>query len=155
MKIKDVMNREVVWVNATDSLVEAYSVMHEFHFTNLPVVSASRKLVGLISLRDVIRNSTLDGAEIIPENRCVKDVMREDGISIRPGETVAFAANSMIHQDLDCMPVVNLSNELVGIISSTDLLNLSCSVKDEEVLGERVSSALTEQGEDDIDSLFI
>jgi CBS domain-containing protein len=58
---EDVMNRTVVALDEGDRLGDAAYAMLQGGFRHLPVVDADRRLVGMVSLRDLLRPALLDG----------------------------------------------------------------------------------------------
>ena len=53
-----------------------------------------------------------------------KDIMNADIISIDPEETVDQVMEQMIERGISGLPVVDMSGQLVGVITEFDLLNL-------------------------------
>jgi len=51
--VAEIMTLEVDWIDARASLVEAMSKMHAGGFRHLPVMDRSRKVVGMVSMRDI------------------------------------------------------------------------------------------------------
>lgn len=55
----------------------------------------------------------------------VRDLMTENVVAVRPGDTLATLRNLMTERDVRHMPVVNGDGELVGLVSERDLLRHS------------------------------
>jgi CBS domain-containing protein len=53
----------------------------------------------------------------------VADLMQIDLVTIRPDATVAEAATALAHHRLSALPVVDSNGRLVGVLSTTDLVN--------------------------------
>ncbi|QHS21704.1 magnesium transporter [Virgibacillus sp. MSP4-1] len=83
------------------------------------VVNEDKKLVGVISLRDLI---------ISEEDRAISDVMSDRIVSISVGEDQEEAAKMMRDYDLLALPVVDFQQHLLGIITVDDIMD----VMDEE-----------------------
>jgi len=61
----------------------------------------------------------------------LKDVMVTDVVSVRPGDTVREALSLMTQNRVSAVPVVNGHGRCVGVLSTTDLLNLTEELEDE------------------------
>lgn len=79
------------------------------------VVSSQRKLIGFISLKDLI---------LAHPNCKVSDLMQTDVIYVTAEEDQETAANLISKYDFLALPVVNNSHELLGIITHDDALDI-------------------------------
>jgi CBS domain-containing protein len=112
---------------ARTSLADTFE---RFHFHYLPVLDGKR-LVGLVSQRDILE-ATVSGVDRSPaaqarearflERNFVRDLMKTRVLTARPSDTVAVAAGRMLDSRVDALPVVDERNELMGIVTSHDLL---------------------------------
>ena len=78
------------------------------------VLDADRRLVGFISLRDLI---------LARPNALVGDLMQEDPISVRIEEPVDEVVQKLARYDFLAIPVVDDHNRLVGIVTHDDVLD--------------------------------
>mgnify|MGYP000053935164 FL=1 len=79
------------------------------------VINASRKLEGIISLKDIILSK---------EDKKIEDLMEKDFISITTTEDQEEVAEIFKKYDLLAIPVVDLENRLVGIITVDDIIDV-------------------------------
>lgn len=79
------------------------------------VVDQDRKLVGVISLRDLI---IADGEEII------SDLMSDRVVSVSVGDDQEQIAQMMRDYDFLALPVVDFQNHLLGIITVDDIMDV-------------------------------
>ena len=79
------------------------------------VTDKSRKLVGLIHLKDLVINS---------EDRLLKDIMDEDVISVNTLMDQEKVAEIIKEYDITSVPVVDSENKLVGIITIDDIIDI-------------------------------
>ena len=63
----------------------------------------------------------------------VADIMATDIVSVRPGDAVHEALELLLANHVSALPVVNRRGRCVGVISATDILNLTQEVEDELV----------------------
>ncbi len=123
MRVNDVMRRQVVTMSPATSLREAHAKMRKNNFRHIVVVEG-KEIVGILSDRDVFIRSTkgLTGLDVplIP----LVEVMTTSILTCRAESTVASVAELMVAAKIDALPVVDGLGNLVGIVTSTDLLNV-------------------------------
>lgn len=123
-QIKDIMSSEVISIDPDLGLNVALETMRANGIRRLPVLSKTRRVVGIISRADaeigVAKASealSLDpGAMPI-----VRDVMADFVHTIGPEDSVAKAAITMVNQEIGCLPVVDADHHVVGIVTESDL----------------------------------
>ncbi|QFG00520.1 CBS domain-containing protein [Psychrobacillus glaciei] len=114
MNVKDVMSKEVVTCNPQDYVNEVADQMRTLDIGCLPVLS-NKKLVGMITDRDIVTRSVAKDAK-----SKVEDVMTKSIISVSPDDSTAEASIIMARNQVRRLPVVE-NSELVGFISLADL----------------------------------
>lgn len=115
------MSRRVVTVRSDAAVSAAVERMRRFGFSALPVVNARHRLVGVVSLLDVLRHRESGGTDADP----VDDVMNPDVLAMPPTASPAVVAQRMrSHGELRVMPIVERGT-LVGIVTRSDLLRTS------------------------------
>ena len=68
------------------------------------------------------------------KNLLVNDLLSDDLLTINEEEDLVIAANKMIKNKISGIPVVDSNNNLVGIISKTDVVRALSIVKPHEKL---------------------
>ena len=117
MRAKDVMNKEPYILYGEDTILNASKFMKTERTRNLPVVDKSNKLIGLITLREII-----EGLVRNADKALVKDAMVKEVKAIEPDTPLKGAIQVMLLNKFGCLPVVDKNKKLVGIITETDLL---------------------------------
>lgn len=117
MKMKDITNSISDFLFENDSLIEASNHMKTNRIRSLPVVNKNKKLVGLITHREIINGILSGKSELI-----VKDSMIEP-ISATPNLSIKAAVEIMVNNRFGCLPVVDFENTLVGFTTEIDFLN--------------------------------
>ena len=82
---------------------------------NCFIIDRERKLKGIISLKDLILSD---------ENMLVSDVMETNIVSVKTFEDQEKVADLFKTYDLISMPVVDVENRLVGIITVDDIVDI-------------------------------
>ena len=117
MRAKDVMNKEPYILYSDDTILNASKFMEKERVRNLPVVDKDNKLIGLITLREII-----EGFAQKTEKALVKDVMVKEVKAIEPETPLKGAIQVMLVNKFGCLPVVDNNKKLIGILTETDLL---------------------------------
>jgi CBS domain-containing protein len=123
-QVKGNMIKHVYYVEERDSLKYAYELMEQEQFRHLPVLE-DKKLVGILSDRDILLSSTTDekGTIEVPDV-AVGEAMTRHPLTCRENTCISDVAAVMIERKIDCLPVIDARRKLVGMITSTDLLGL-------------------------------
>jgi CBS domain-containing protein len=141
-RVEDVFTKEVVAVNAEDSVQDALRLMVENHVSALPVVNGKEACIGILSATDLMGltrdlNDDLSAMQVVeftPQSlidrvaeqdfgrRRVNELMTEVVETVGPEATLAAAARAMLWHQVHRLPVVDERQRLVGIISTTDIM---------------------------------
>ena len=115
MLVKRTMSKNVVSVSVPGNREKVLDLMRKENKAVLPVVKEDTNiLVGLVTRSDLINN---------PDEEQIAMLMSRDLVTVNPGDDVVVAAQQMIDNDVRRVPVVNEDGELVGIITSFDLVS--------------------------------
>src|SRR5687767_7065285 len=105
MKIQDVMTREPRSVTPETSVQEAARLMKEESVGIIPVVDASRRLIGVITDRDIALRIVAEGKDA---NTSVRDAMSSDQLkTCRPDEDIDSAMETMASEQVRRIPIVD------------------------------------------------
>jgi magnesium transporter len=85
---------------------------------------ATRKLLGVVSLRDLI---------LAPRNALVRDLMEEEVQTLRATDDRERAAQELARYDFLAMPVVDDEGRLVGIVTHDDVIDVVVQEATEDV----------------------
>lgn len=131
--VADIMTRDVNVVSEEDNLESVQLDMDLFRKRHLPVVDGKR-LVGLLSHGDMLRmsvgslerNSVTDSINAQHKADCfVAEVMTTDLTTTTPETPLAEAAEKLAASHHGCLPVVGPGDELVGIVTEHDFVQLA------------------------------
>ena len=105
-------------VQISQKMSEVHRLVVENQIHHVPVVDG-RKLVGMISTTDIIRlNITVSNAD----DWAIEKVMKKNLVTIEINDTVRKAAHLLSDGMFHSLPVIDKDNNLIGIITSTDLI---------------------------------
>jgi len=125
MNIGTVCNREVVFVHKQASIPVAARLMREHHVGDLVVIqekTGKRIPVGIITDRDIVLEVIAEGVAM--DDVTVGDIMSNHLVTAREGDSLLDTIKLMRAKGIRRLPVVNDDNELVGILSVDDLIDL-------------------------------
>jgi len=149
MKIKDVMNKDVIICAPDDTLGHLADIFKKNHISGIPVVEKG-KVVGLVSETDLIKlfkipeysndlwlPSPFEIIEIPIRNLVkleetkkflenmklspVKDIMTRTVHAISPDQDLEDASTMMVKYDINRLPVIE-NGKLVGIVARSDII---------------------------------
>ena len=134
--VAEIMQPSPITVRTDDGMDMTEDLMSLGRVRHLPVVDGER-LVGVVSLRDLLAHSLSRALEFEPRERRVflksvdvRKAMSERLITARPDTPQAEAAALMLRHRIGCLPVVDAGGALVGIVTETDLLRAAYLEKD-------------------------
>ena len=129
MLVKDYMRSAPYTVMPTDLVSIAYERMQETHICHLPVISDERKLVGILTDRDIRRAAASTEPHLatheltyLLEKMTVATIMTTQVYTTHRDIAVADAGQLFLDHKFGCLPVVRQDGTVEGIITVTDLL---------------------------------
>lgn len=143
-RVKEVMAKDVVYVDPKDTVEEALTLLIENRVSALPVVDGHRHCVGVLSATDLLGLARELGEEVSDLTRVseasrtwllekleqhgmakqlVQEVMTVDVVSTNPEATLAEAAREMVRNRVHRLAVLD-DKRLVGILSTMDILEV-------------------------------
>jgi len=131
MSIDTIMTTDVITVRPTENLETARALMHDNHIHHLPVVDGDKKLVGLVTLTNVL--AATDSILRDPDNRLhardifIKDIMVTDVATVDERVSMRQAALFLEKHRIGCLPVIK-SGKLHGIITDTDFVGVAINL---------------------------
>ena len=146
LKIKDVMTTALLIGEKTQTMRHIQALMRENKITGVPIVE-DNKLIGLVSIEDII--SALDKGYI---DSLVEERMTKNVIHLQDDMPLSFAISYLNKYRYGRFPVLNKDNELVGILTSTDVIRNLLIEMNREVL--RLEKIHKEGGENPVPSPF-
>lgn len=113
--VKSIMSKQLKTINAGSTIKEAYDLMEEFRIRHLPVLNEDGEISGVLTYKDVLADKAVltmpveyfmsFPVEQVPENSSLKN-----------------AALTMLEKKLTALLITNDEQEVVGIVTTDDLL---------------------------------
>ena len=96
------------------TVAQALDIMAEYHIGGIPVVDDEKRLVGIVTNRDLRFERRLD--------RPVDEIMSKENLVTTHQQTdLTAAAEILQHNKIEKLPVVDKDNRLVGLITYKDI----------------------------------
>lgn len=106
-----------VTLNEDATVGDAKRMMTEFRIGGIPIISAGKKLVGILTNRDLRFEKNM--------KRKVTEVMTKEGLITAPkGADLKSAEKILEKQKIEKLPVVDKNGILVGLITYKDILKV-------------------------------
>lgn len=126
--VSDIMTKDLIVLNPAQSLYEAEALFKKHKIRHIPVVE-SKKLLGILSHSDLLRISFADLTDeedyvesVVYDMYTIDQVMAKAPLTVNADATVKEVAEVLSQQSFHSLPVVE-NDELVGIVTTTDLIN--------------------------------
>jgi acetoin utilization protein AcuB len=138
LKVSNFMTSKVITAQIDDGIRQTFFRMRENEVRHMPVIDEKRKLVGIISDRDLRRPEWVDEAPDLShiynldDNMEVQHLMSANLVVTHTYESISKACKKLIEHRFGAMPVLNKEEELVGILSAMDLLKALDLILDEQ-----------------------
>lgn len=120
MKVKEVMAPDAKAIWLTESLTDAARLMWENDCGVLPIIKDGRKVVGMITDRDICMAMAMRDQR--PSGVSVEEVMSGEVYAVNPEDEIDQALQAMQEHKIRRLPVVNAEGELEGILSMNDIV---------------------------------
>ena len=126
--VREVMTPHPRAVQLGDKISDVRAALADGRLHHLPVLDG-RRLVGIISTTDLLefgfapRDSHDNVDDYLDEHFRIEQVMQTSVVTIPSNSTVRDAAEALTTGSLHAVPVVKDDGELVGIVTSTDIVS--------------------------------
>ena len=128
MYVKDHMTANPITITADTPLSKALEIMGKNRFHRLPVVDENQKLIGLITEGLVNDTSGKNATSLsiyelnyLLSRTQAKDIMIRDVHTVSPRVFLEEAAQVMLENTVNVLPVVDEENHVIGIITEKDI----------------------------------
>ena len=120
MQVKDVMTEGPVWCTKDTSLADVARLMVKADTGIIPVVEGNnRKLVGVITDRDIVCRTLADGKD--PYQMAAGDCMSTPVVSVKPDADLEECSRLMEEKQVRRVPVVDQGGNCCGMVAQADI----------------------------------
>ena len=151
MFVRDCMSSPVVTITPDTPFQAALQMMKTHNFRRLPVVDKHGRLAGIVSERDLLHAAPSPASSMsvwehnyLLSRLTVQQVMTRAIIITTPNTPVEHAASLMIANKIGGLPVVNAQDQVVGMITETDIFRVFVEMLDRQEGSVRLTLELSE-----------
>ena len=145
-QVKDYMTKKVFTCRKSDSLRFALNMINQNDISRLVVTDNNGKPLGVITTNTFLIHSsyftkgkTKTRDYLFPidaDDMCVGDLVSKELLTVNLEDDLSIAAQKMIKNQINGIPVVDDKNELVGVVSNLDVVKAFTKVQSTEHLLE-------------------
>ena len=135
--VKDIMTRDITAVSPEDTIKDAARVLANHHFSGIPVVDETNRVVGFISQKDVLRSEfphsgsssnyflIRNFAGLVKRlsqvgSEQVKDHMSTHPLCVEENDTIIDVVETILDQGIKTLPVTR-NGILIGIVGRAEV----------------------------------
>ena len=118
--VADLMSKKVVTVNKESTVFDVTRDILNHDIGCVIVVSEKREIIGIVTKGDILREAVMKRLD--PQKIGVEEIMSKPVVTIEAKDSLAEASSVMSKHSVSKLPVVGENQQLVGIISSTDIV---------------------------------
>lgn len=151
MLVKDCMTPNPVTIGPDMPVAEALSFMRQQNVRRLPIVNRKRKLIGIISEKDLLYASPSPATSLsvyevgyLLSKLKVEEIMAKNVTTVAPDAPLEEAARIMADGKISGLPVMD-GDRLVGIITETDVFKTILEMMGARQTGVRLTLHLVDE----------
>lgn len=126
--VEQIMTTKLVTLTLSDTLYDAEKLFKQYKIRHIPIVE-NKKLIGILSYSDLLKISYADMVDeeenvsaIVYDMYNISQVMAKVLIKALPSDTIKSVTETLAVQSFHSIPIVDEHENLVGIVTTTDLL---------------------------------
>jgi acetoin utilization protein AcuB len=129
MMLREIMTARVVTVEADDALESIKQIFDSVKFHHLLVIDSAKKLIGVISDRDLLRalspyvgTASENARDLATLKKRAHQIMSRQPVTLSPEASVRDAIEVFLGHRVSCIPIVDAQTRPAGIVSWRDVL---------------------------------
>lgn len=129
MKANELMDKDFVYLNCDDSVVDASKAMEEVRRFTCPVVNDKKQLVGWVTSFDITKG-------LREGNEKISDIMSsaDEVATVHENDPARKAVILTANNKFVTVPVVNDDNQVIGMVRACDIVELLSELYDIKVV---------------------
>lgn len=133
---KYVMKSPVITLKSDVKIEIAKDLIRKHHFHHFPIVDEQDKIIGLLTDRDLLRNSPnqqhrRSEDKVSTDLDAVSNLMSTKLVVAYANTPIADIGRSMLAENIQCVPIVDHEHQVIGIVTSSDFIR--CVIEHHEV----------------------
>jgi CBS domain-containing protein len=134
MKVQEVMSKNVACCGSDTSLQDVAGMMVDADCGEIPVADGRGLLLGVITDRDIVVRTIARGRN--PLEMVAAECMTTPAVTVTPETSIKECCDVLERNQIRRVPVVDLSNRCIGIVSLADIARHASGRATAEVVQE-------------------
>ena len=143
MKCKEIMTKDPVCCLPGDRVDQAAQLMKDEDVGSIPVVAdqKTKRLLGIVTDRDLAVKVVAPARQI--SSVTIEEVMSHDPVTCHADDDLQKAVSAMENHQVRRIPVVDDSNQIIGIIAQADIATRASEPETTAEVVEEISRSAT------------
>ncbi|MFN8446276.1 MAG: CBS domain-containing protein [Caldilineaceae bacterium] len=148
MLVQEYMSTPAVTIHTDTGVQEALRMMRTHRIRRIPVVDEEKRLVGIVSERDLLYASPSPATSLsvwemnyLLAKLKVSEVMARHVLTTTPDAPLQSAARLMLNHKIGGLPVVDGYNHVVGVITESDIFRAFLDQEERPISTDRLVAA--------------
>lgn len=124
------------YLTTRDPVKKWHELNEETGHSRYPVIDENRRVVGMVTSKDVIGKDNL-----LP----IEKVMTKHPITVQTKTSLANAAHTMVWEGIELLPVVDAHHKFQGVISRQDVIKALQHIQRQPQVGETIDDIISNQ----------
>ncbi|MBL4608486.1 MAG: CBS domain-containing protein [Pseudomonadales bacterium] len=125
--VAQVMSSPVITISDKALLKDAWQLFQSRAFRHIPIINNNSQVIAIVSDSDLLRHTSnlinpLNSPNTANSNTPIIDIAQRHVISVSPSTGIREVADLMVSRQISCLPVVNETSQVEGIVTRTDIL---------------------------------
>jgi predicted transcriptional regulator len=138
VQVEDILTPldKTICLYTSDTVATLYQHNYETGHGRFPVIDQNIKVQGIVTSKDIMGHD---------HSTLIEKVMTKSPITVIGKTSVASAAQMMVWEGIEVLPVVDQQNRLQGMISRQDVLKALQMIQRQPQIGEKLDDIVTNQ----------
>lgn len=122
VKVSEIMVSPVITIAQNQTLAEAWQLMKSAKISHLPVLNEEGHLSGLLTSFDLLSFKFETNPDQTDDQFMVSDRMKAEVVTTKMDTDIRRVAYVMGEYHLSCLPIMSEVNEIVGIVTQSNIV---------------------------------
>lgn len=124
--VAQVMSSPVTMISDRALLHEAWQLFQTHSIRHIPIIDQHSHIKAIVSDNDILRHTSnlnpMHTTKTALPNTAILEIAQTRVFTVSPSTAIREVADLMVSRQISCLPVVNESNQVEGIVTRTDIL---------------------------------
>lgn len=138
VQVEDILTpfEKTICLSPFETVATWYRLNNETGHGRYPVIDQNNKVLGMVTAKDIMGHT---------HSTQIEKIMTKNPVTVIGKTSVASAAQMMVWEGIEVLPVVDQQNKLQGMISRQDVLKALQVIQRQPQIGEKLDDIVTNQ----------